>query len=65
MHTNIDIDDALIREAMALGGIKTKKAVVKKALETFIRQMRQKELLNYRGSGIWNGDLEEMRKDRL
>ncbi|MDF3079221.1 MAG: type toxin-antitoxin system VapB family antitoxin [Sphingobacteriaceae bacterium] len=44
MRTNIEIDDKLITKAQKLGNIKTKKAVVEKALELFIRFENQKKL---------------------
>jgi Arc/MetJ family transcription regulator len=61
MRTNIDIDEKLIEEAMALSGQKTKKAVVEEGLRRLIRLERQKKSLEeLRGMG-WEGDLEEMR----
>ncbi len=61
MRTNIELDDDLIAEAMQLAGLSTKKAVVKKALEEFVRIGRQHAALDsLRGMG-WEGDLDEMR----
>ncbi|MCB1446096.1 MAG: type II toxin-antitoxin system VapB family antitoxin [Rhizobiaceae bacterium] len=61
MRTNIDIDDALVREAMALSGAKTKKAAIEEAMQFFIRLKNQRKALDeIRGIG-WEGDLEEMR----
>ena len=62
MRTNIEIDDALMKEALERSGLKTKREVVEKALETFIRFERQKGLLDLWGIG-WEGDLEAMRLD--
>ena len=36
MRTNIDIDDALMKEALELSGLPTKKAVVEEALKLLI-----------------------------
>ena len=44
MRTNIDIDDKLIAKAQQLGNIKTKKAVVEKALKIYIQLESQKKL---------------------
>jgi Arc/MetJ family transcription regulator len=49
MRTNIDIDDELIIKAKKLSNIKTKKAVVEKALQLFIRIENQKKIINLWG----------------
>jgi Arc/MetJ family transcription regulator len=64
MRTNIDIDDALMAEAMAATGTKTKKAAVEAALTEVIRRKRQLGILELRGKIKWEGDLEEMRLDK-
>jgi Arc/MetJ family transcription regulator len=64
MRTNIELDDELVNEAMRISGITTKKALVNKALQQFIDSNDLKELLKYQGSGIWEGNLEEMRTTR-
>lgn len=64
MRTNIDIDDHLLAEAMAATGLKTKKAVVEEGLRTLARLQRQAAALKaLKGIG-WEGDLDEMRRDR-
>jgi Arc/MetJ family transcription regulator len=64
MRTNIDIDDALMAEAMAASGAKTKKAVVEEALNALIMRQRQLGMLALRGKIKWEGDLDEMRLDK-
>jgi Arc/MetJ family transcription regulator len=64
MRTNIELDEKLVNEAMRISGITTKKALVNRALQQFIDSMDLKELLDYQGSGIWEGNLEEMRTTR-
>ena len=64
MRTNIDIDNALVKEAMELTNIKTKKEIVKLALKELISMYKRKSLLHYRGKLKWEGDLDEMRKIR-
>ncbi len=49
MRTNIEIDDELIATAQKLGNIKTKKAVVEKALQLFIRLENQKKIADLWG----------------
>jgi Arc/MetJ family transcription regulator len=64
-RTNIDLDDRLIRRARRLTGLKTKKSVVHRALETLVRTEARKGILRYYGTGIWEGDLKAMRRSRL
>jgi Arc/MetJ family transcription regulator len=49
MRTNIVIDDGLMEEAMALSKLKTKKAVVDRALEEYVRVLKKKDLRELRG----------------
>lgn len=49
MRTNVDIDDELIQEAFRLTGLKTKKEVIHKALEEFIRNRKRLDLKEIRG----------------
>ena len=64
MRTNIDIDDALLAEAVRLTGLPTKKAVVKEALRRLVRQKGQVEALRELTGIGWEGDLDSMRTDR-
>lgn len=49
VRTNIVIDDALVEEAMALSKVKTKRGVVQRALEEYVRVLKKKDLRNLRG----------------
>lgn len=62
MRTNIVIDDALMREAIKVSSLKTKRAIVDAALRDHIRLQRQREFRKLRGIG-WEGDLDAMRRD--
>ena len=65
MRTNIDIDDSLLREAQAVTGLKTKKAVVDEGLKRIVRARRQLQALDaLTGSVDWEGDIRELRKPR-
>lgn len=64
-RTNIDIEDRLIRQACRLTGLKTKKAVVGRALEELVRIETRKGILRYYGSGIWKGNLKALRRNRV
>lgn len=46
MRTNIDLDEALITEAMRITGLRTKKAVVEEALRRLVRAGRQTEAIH-------------------
>jgi Arc/MetJ family transcription regulator len=65
MRTNIEIDDELLAEAMALTGEPTKRATVEAALRAVVRLKRQKQAgMNLAGIG-WEGDLDAMREGRV
>lgn len=62
MRTNIDIDDALLSEAMQITGMRSKKATVKAALIRLIEGHKNLQALyEITGTG-WEGDLDEMRR---
>lgn len=64
MRTNIVIDDALMRAALQVTGLKTKREAVEQGLKTLLRLARQEEIRSFRGRLAWQGDLEVMRRDR-
>ncbi len=47
--TNLQIDDKLIQKAVKLGGHKTKKAAVSKALIEYIQNLEQEKILTMFG----------------
>ncbi len=59
------INDQLIREAMRATGLTTKRAVVEAGLELLVRVKTQKDIRRLRGKVDWEGDLDQMRKDRV
>ncbi|HQR59609.1 MAG TPA: type II toxin-antitoxin system VapB family antitoxin [Azonexus sp.] len=58
------IDDALMRAALQVTGLKTKREAVEQGLKTLLRLARQEEIRSFRGRLAWQGDLEAMRQDR-
>jgi Arc/MetJ family transcription regulator len=62
MRTNIDIDDALLAEAMKAGGFKTKRAAVEGALRLLARKKAYRDILALRGKVHWEGDPDAMRR---
>ena len=65
MRTNIDIDDELMRQAMAASEETTKKAAVEKALRLMVRLKAQEGIKKWRGKLTWQGDLAAMREGRF
>ena len=64
MRTNIDIDDTLLANAMAVTGLTTKKATVEEALRRMVqRRQRLAGFADMAGLG-WDGDLAAMRAGR-
>jgi Arc/MetJ family transcription regulator len=49
MRTNIVIDEELMKEAMALSRLKTKKDVVHRALQAYVQTLKKKDLRDIRG----------------
>ena len=49
MPTNLAIDDRLLREALRVGGHRTKKATVTEALQEYIRRRKQTDVLRLFG----------------
>ena len=63
-RTNIVIDEATIRQAMKLTGLKTRREVVNQALSDLVRRKQQKKILSLIGKFTWEGDLQSMRLNR-
>ena len=56
MRTNIEIDEALMAEAMKAGPYKTKKDAVEAGLKLLARQAAYREILKWLGKLKWEGD---------
>jgi hypothetical protein len=54
MATNLSLDPKLIEQAVKVGGERTKKAAVTRALEEYIARRKQKDLLNLMGKLEWD-----------
>lgn len=61
----MEIDETLIRQARKLTRLRTKRAIVDRALELLVRTESRKGMLRYYGSGIWQGDLKASRRNRV
>lgn len=64
-RTNIELDDVLLRKAAKLTHLKTKRAIVHRALGSLVKAEERKAVLRYFGSGIWQGDVKAMRRNRI
>src|SRR5688572_1838144 len=62
-HTNIDLDDNLVAEAMRLTEAKSKKEVVHLGLRELIRMARLRKAREHRGKFHWEGNLRKMREE--
>ncbi|NDE17645.1 type II toxin-antitoxin system VapB family antitoxin [bacterium] len=63
-RTNLVIDEGLLKEAKRILEADTYSATVNFALAEVIRIAKVKSLTGLFGTGIWEGDLAEMRRDR-
>jgi Arc/MetJ family transcription regulator len=63
MRTNIVIDDQLMKEALELSGLPTKKAAVEAGLKLLVKFSHQAKVKDLRGKLEWLGDLDKMRMD--
>ena len=64
-RTNIVLEDKLVKDALRLTKLKTKKAVVNYALAELVRRKKRKQMLKKEGKVKWIGGLEETRNPRL
>ena len=62
-RTNLVLDEALLEEAMRLSAQRTYSKAVDLALSEFVRRARARTILGLASSGLWEGDLAEMRRD--
>jgi hypothetical protein len=63
-RTNLVLRDGLLEEATRLSGEKTFSGTVNRALDELIRRHKARLILTLAGSGLWEGDLAEMRGAR-
>lgn len=61
MRTNIEINEEIILSALAISGLKTKKAVVNLALKEFLEKQAKLQILKMQGELVWEGDLDKWR----
>ncbi len=64
-RTVVNLNDLLLKKAQRLTGLKKKVDVVNLGLEHLVRQKEIEDLLELPGHVEWEGNLKEMRKNRL
>lgn len=62
-RTNLVLDEELLEEAVRLSGERTYSRTVERALEDYVRRIKAGRILELAGSGLWEGNLSEMRGD--
>ncbi len=65
MATNLAIDPELLNKALEVGGEKTKKATVNRALQEFIARREQERLLDLFGKLYWDDSFDYKRERNL
>ena len=60
-RTNLVLPADLLEEALRLSGERTYSKAVTRAMEDFVARAKARRILELRGSGLWKGDLDEMR----
>jgi Arc/MetJ family transcription regulator len=64
MRTNVVIDDQLMKSALKLSGLRTKKDAIEAGLRLLVKFKRQGQIKDYRGKLKWTGNLDKMRMDK-
>jgi Arc/MetJ family transcription regulator len=63
-RTNVVLDEHLLEEAVRVSGERTYARTIERALEEMVRRAKAHGIDQLAGSGLWVGDLSEMRHDR-
>ena len=63
-RTNLVLDERLLDEVVHVAGVKTYSRAVDMALRDYLRRARARQILELAGSGLWEGNLSEIRSDQ-
>jgi Arc/MetJ family transcription regulator len=63
-RTNVVVDDKLLKRAMELYGLRTKRETIDLALRRLVGEYTPRDMLDLEGMG-WEGNLDEMRRSRI
>jgi Arc/MetJ family transcription regulator len=62
-RTTLMLDEHLLIEAKRVAAGATISSTVNRALEDFVKRARARRILELAGTGAWDGNLGEMRRD--
>ncbi len=62
-RTTLMLDESTLEEALRISGERTYSATVDLALRELVRRARAGRILELAGSGLWEGNLGEIRGD--
>jgi Arc/MetJ family transcription regulator len=62
-RTNVVLDEELLAEAQRVSGERTYSATIARALRELVARVAARGILQLQGSGLWQGELAEMRGD--
>lgn len=62
-RTNVVLDEQLLEEAVRVSGEKTYARTIERALTEMVQRARARCIEKFAGSGVWTGNLSEMRRD--
>ena len=62
-RTNLVLDEKILEETLLISQKKTYSDAVMTAMKEYIRISEFSKIFQFQGSGIWTGDLTEMRQD--
>jgi len=62
-RTNVVLDEALLEEAVRVSGERTYSRTIERALHEMVRRAKARANDQLAGSGLWQGQLAEMRGD--
>lgn len=60
-RTNVQIDELKLKQVQNITGARTIKEAVDTAFQELIRVNRQRKILDHRGMGGWEGDIDNIR----
>ena len=64
MRTNVVIDDQLMKTALKLSGLGTKKDTIEAGLKLLVEFKQQAKIKDFRGKLKWVGNLDKIRTDK-
>jgi len=64
-RTNLVLDEHLLEETLRLCGARTYSQAVNEAMAEYTRRIKARKILRLERSGLWEGNLSDMRSDRI